>query len=69
METTSIAAMEGNLDILKYVVLPLPLSPPSLFTPLLVINEVVRYAHENGCEWHETTTQRAAHWGQLDCLM
>ena len=29
---------------------------------------LLKYAHENGCPWHESTSHRAAYNGHLECL-
>jgi hypothetical protein len=45
--------------------------PSALFPPLFFLLPIVlflRYAHENGCAWDETTCSSAALEGHLECL-
>ena len=67
------AALGGHLDCLKYVhiLLSLPSPSPSLSPPPLSLSllMILRYAHENGCEWDKTTCANAALGGHMECLV
>ena len=33
-----------------------------------VVDNCLKYAHENECEWNEYTCENAAEYGHLECL-